>query len=180
MRQRRRNRNHLVSGLIGAAGVGLLVSAIFLGAKVSALNGQMERMSAENASLMEVSWEADGMRAEMESSLEAERLAAARASSEAETSEPETTQPPETEPPKWETLDGVAAGTVVTSRELDMDHLEKYFQAYEIKTEGAVYGRINGKSYRDNPDVALSDLRYLKVLHYNFNHELQEIGRAHV
>ena len=115
MRQsRRRNRNHLVSGLIGAAGVGLLVSAIFLGAKVSALNGQMERMSAENASLMEVSREADGMRAEMESSLEAERLAAARASSEAETSEPETTQPPETEPPKWETLDGVAAGTVVT------------------------------------------------------------------
>ena len=69
MRQRRRNRNHLVSGLIGAAGVGLLVSAIFLGAKVSALNGQMERMSAENASLMEVSWEADGMRVEMESSL---------------------------------------------------------------------------------------------------------------
>ena len=102
MRQsRRRNRNHLVSGLIGAAGVGLLVSAIFLGAKVSSLNGEMERMSAENASLMEVSREADGMRAEMESSLEAERLAAARASSEAETSEPETTQPPETESPKW-------------------------------------------------------------------------------
>ncbi len=159
MRQsRRRNRNHLVSGLIGAAGVGLLVSAIFLGAKVSSLNGEMERMSAENASLLDVSREADDMRAEMESSLEAERLAAARASSEAETAEPETTQPPE---------------TVVTSRELDMDHLEKYFQAYEIKTEGAVYGRINGKSYRDNPDVALSDLRYLKVLHYNFNHELQ-------
>lgn len=174
MRQsRRRNRNHLVSGLIGAAGVGLLVSAIFLGAKVSSLNGEMERMSAENASLLDVSREADDMRAEMESSLEAERLAAARASSEAETAKPETTQPPETEPPKWETLDGVAAGTVVTSRELDMDHLEKYFQAYEIKTEGAVYGRINGKSYRDNPDVALSDLRYLKVLHYNFNHELQ-------
>ena len=157
MRQsRRRNRNHLVSGLIGAAGVGLLVSAIFLGAKVSSLNGEMERMSAENASLLDVSREADDMRAEMEASLEAECLAAARASSEVETAEPETTQPPETEPPKWETLDGVAAGTVVTSRELDMDHLEKYFQAY-----------------RDNPDVALSDLRYLKVLHYNFNHELQ-------
>lgn len=174
MRQsRRRNQNNMVLGLIAAAGVGLLVCAVYLGAKAASLTGRIESLSAENASLREVSEAADGLRREIEAGLEAERPAASEAASQAETTVPETTPPPETEPPKWETLDGVAAGTVVTGRELDMKHLEKYFQSFEIKTEGAVYGRINGKSYRDNPDVALGDLRYLKVLHYNFNHELQ-------
>lgn len=72
-----------------------------------------------------------------------------------------------------ENLDGVEAGTVVSAEELDLSHLEKYFKAYEIKTAGAVYSRINGRSYRENPDVPLRDLRYLKVLHYNFDHERQ-------
>lgn len=78
-----------------------------------------------------------------------------------------------TEPQKLETLDGIASGTVVTEDELDTAHMEKYFKSFEIKTTGAVYSRINGRSYRENPDVALRDLRYLKVLHYNFNHEKQ-------
>ncbi len=174
MRQsRRKTQNNMILGLAAAAGAGLLVCAVFLGARVASLNTRMESLSAENASLQEVSREADGVRREIEASLEAASLASSEAALAAETTKAETTQPPETEPPKWETLDGVAAGTVVSSRELDMDHLEKYFQAYEIKTEGAVYGRINGKSYRDNQDVALSDLRYLKVLHYNFDHQLQ-------
>lgn len=96
------------------------------------------------------------------------------ASTEAETTVPETTEAPtEPEPQKIGTLDGVAAGTVVTADELDLSDLGKYFQAYEIKETGACYQRINGKSYRENPNVALSDLRYLKVLHYNFNHERQ-------
>lgn len=174
MRQsRRKTQNNMILGLAAAAGAGLLICAVFLGARVASLNTRMESLSAENASLQEVSREADGVRREIEASLEAASLASSEAALVAETTEAETAQPPETEPSKWETLDGVAAGTVVSSRELDMDHLEKYFQAYEIKTEGAVYGRINGKSYRDNPDVALSDLRYLKVLHYNFDHQLQ-------
>lgn len=96
-----------------------------------------------------------------------------------ETAEPEMTEPETTaapaEPEKLKTLDGVAAGTVVTEEELDTQNMGKYFQAFEIKETGASYQRINGKSYRENPNVALSDLRYLKVLHYNFNHE-QQVG----
>ena len=74
---------------------------------------------------------------------------------------------------KIETFDGVAAGTVYMAEELDIEHLRKYFQAFPIRTDGDVYSRINGKSYRDNPDIALEDLRYLKLLHYNFEHQFQ-------
>lgn len=84
-----------------------------------------------------------------------------------------TTVPIETEPVKLETLDGISAGTELSREELDFEDISKYFQAYEVKTTGASYQRINGKSYRENPDVSLSDLRYIKVLHYNFNHQLQ-------
>ncbi len=50
---------------------------------------------------------------------------------------------------------------------------EKFFKAYRIGRKGGVFARINGRSYRDNPNIALSDLRYLRMLHYNFDHEIQ-------
>lgn len=53
------------------------------------------------------------------------------------------------------------------------ENIDTYFQAYTIEREGEVFNRINGKSYRDNDNVALEDLRYLKLLHYNFDHEIQ-------
>lgn len=90
-----------------------------------------------------------------------------------ETTAPETTAPAETEPEKLQTLDGIAAGTEISKSELDTDNMSKYFQAFEIKTSGACYKRINGQSYQENPNVKLGDLRYLKVLHYNFNHQVQ-------
>ncbi len=68
----------------------------------------------------------------------------------------------------WETI---PAGTVLDVGEIDFNNLGQYFKAYEISDE--VLEFINGKSYRENPNVALTDLRYMKVLHYNFNHELQ-------
>lgn len=68
----------------------------------------------------------------------------------------------------WETI---PAGTVIDADNIDFDNLSQYFVAYEISDE--VFNYINGKSYQENPYVALSDLRYVKLLHYNFNHELQ-------
>lgn len=50
---------------------------------------------------------------------------------------------------------------------------ESYFMRYPIKEGDEVYERINGKSYRENDDIALEELRYLKLLHYNFEHEIQ-------
>ena len=37
----------------------------------------------------------------------------------------------------------------------------------------AIYNRIIGKSYQPNEDIALSELRYLKILHYNYDGEIQ-------
>lgn len=48
------------------------------------------------------------------------------------------------------------------------------FSAREIVEGDDVYNRIIGKSYVDNPNVALSDLRYLTISYYNFDHQVKE------
>lgn len=65
------------------------------------------------------------------------------------------------------------AGQVLKPEQIDFDFAEYYFRSYEIKEGDAVYQRIYGKSYVENPDIGLEDLRYLKLLHYNFDHEIQ-------
>ena len=49
-----------------------------------------------------------------------------------------------------------------------------YFCAEEIRPGDAVYDRINGCSYRENPNIDLSQLRYLTLLHIGFD------GKTHV
>ena len=68
----------------------------------------------------------------------------------------------------WPTIQ---AGTVLYAEDIDFNELSQYFVAYEIPLD--VFAFINGKSYQENAEVSLDDLRYLKVLHYNFEHELQ-------
>lgn len=63
------------------------------------------------------------------------------------------------------------AGSVIESSQINWEELSGYFCAYEIPDD--VYERINGKSYRENNNIGLSDLRYLKMLHYNFEHQIQ-------
>lgn len=60
-------------------------------------------------------------------------------------------------------ITGVAAG----------DDVSGYFTSESIAAGDAIYSRIYGKSYRENDYVSLDDLRYLTLLHYNFNHEVQ-------
>lgn len=50
---------------------------------------------------------------------------------------------------------------------------DSFFKAYEIQEGDEIYQRIIGKSYVENDDIALSDLRYLKMLHYNFEDEIR-------
>lgn len=63
------------------------------------------------------------------------------------------------------------AGTVIAKSAIDREGLERCFISCEI-TE-AVFQRIRGKSYQEGGETELSNLRYLKVLHYNFEHEIQ-------
>ena len=61
----------------------------------------------------------------------------------------------------------------IVDREMIQGIEDDYFTSSVIRNGDGVYQYINGRSYYDNPDVALSDLRYLKVLHYNFDHRIQ-------
>ena len=61
----------------------------------------------------------------------------------------------------------VLDATAVSGRE------DAMFAILEIHEGDAVFNRINGKSYRENPNIGLSDLRYLKMIHYNFEHQIQ-------
>ena len=54
----------------------------------------------------------------------------------------------------------------------EIENTETYFTASPITDE--LYERINGCSYVENDDIALEDLRYLRVLHIGFD------GEAHV
>lgn len=65
----------------------------------------------------------------------------------------------------------IPAGSVIEDSQINWENPGDYFCAYEIPDD--VYERINGKSYRENNNIGLDDLRYLKMLHYNFKHQIQ-------
>lgn len=62
---------------------------------------------------------------------------------------------------------------VVPLEQLELDNLSSFFVSAKIVEGDEVYSRINGKSYQKNDDISLEELRYLKVLHYNYDHEVQ-------
>lgn len=70
-------------------------------------------------------------------------------------------------------ISAYAAGTVLPATEIDNGNLPLYFTSNTINVGDSVYNRIYGKTYVENPHVALSDLRYLKMLHYNFDGNVQ-------
>lgn len=109
-----------------------------------------------------------------------EQQADAETDTTADTEETADTVPMETEPvqeapaPEANFLEGLTAsqpGDILESSQINMENLPLYFTAEEISEE--ILGRINGKSYRDNPNIGLDQLRYLKMLHYNFEHQIQ-------
>ena len=59
------------------------------------------------------------------------------------------------------------AGTVVTASQVEAYGEDRCFQVVDIPD--AVFARMNGKSYRDNPNIRRSDLRYLRVLHVDID-----------
>lgn len=187
---RRRKKPAIPWEQIIAAGIFfiLLLAVIVLSVKLTGRSSEMKKLLGENESMkQELAAESYADRqgqgdeaAGPDGIIESDGITGSEDTTESDqttkqdetTAAPETT-PAETEPQPLKTLDGVAAGTVVTSQDLDTSQMKLYFQAYEIKTTGHVYSRINGKSYQENSNVRLGDLRYLKVLHYNFDHERQ-------
>lgn len=87
-----------------------------------------------------------------------------------------TDEPTPTPTPVPEKLTGIknySAGTVISSDKIDRDNLSQYFTSQTIEEGDSVYNRIYGQSYVDNSNIGLDDLRYLKMLHVNFDGEYQ-------
>lgn len=66
---------------------------------------------------------------------------------------------------------GLLAGTIVEKEKLDPNRWSDYFMIEEISEE--IFGKINGKTYVENKHIGIEELRYLKVLHYNYDHQIQ-------
>ena len=69
-------------------------------------------------------------------------------------------------------IDELAIGQILDKFDV-IGSEDAYFKSYEIVQGDSVYNRINGRSYYDNPNIGLGDLRYLKMVHYNFDHQVQ-------
>ena len=54
----------------------------------------------------------------------------------------------------------------------EIENIDKYFTSSIIERDSEIFDRINGKSYRDNVDIALEDLRYLTIPYYNFEQQV--------
>ena len=118
----------------------------------------------------------------------AEKKAELETTEAAESVTPQTVQKPQAETPTESLEQNAMIHPPAGQAEVSLEMLEvgetvdasavaankdQYFRAYEITEGDAVYNRINGKSYYANDNIGLSDLRYIKLVHYNFEHNVQ-------
>ncbi|MBE6158170.1 MAG: M15 family metallopeptidase [Firmicutes bacterium] len=54
-----------------------------------------------------------------------------------------------------------------------LENSDRYFCGRCISIGDDIYNRIINKSYRVNDDISLSDLRYVQVMYYDYNHDIQ-------
>lgn len=68
-------------------------------------------------------------------------------------------------------LEQKEAGDVIERERIDWNALPQYFTAQKI--DDTLRNEMVGKSYSENEAISLEELRYIKVLHYNYKHEIQ-------
>lgn len=66
-----------------------------------------------------------------------------------------------------EKIKGLSAGAIVNVKELDEKAINSLFYSKEL--DQGIIDRITGKSYKEDCDVPYSDLRYIRVLHTDFD-----------
>jgi hypothetical protein len=69
-----------------------------------------------------------------------------------------------------ESLQALSAGTVIDAGHLGDDYLDVGF--YSESIDKALTSRIMGKSYKENTDITLEELRYVRLLHYGFDGQI--------
>ncbi|MBQ2639320.1 MAG: M15 family metallopeptidase [Bacilli bacterium] len=55
-----------------------------------------------------------------------------------------------------------------------LNDLNKYFNGRYIADSDEIYKRIFNKTYKKNPDISIEDLVYIKLMYYNYNHEIKQ------
>lgn len=74
---------------------------------------------------------------------------------------------------KYSSVIELKPGIVLSKEELDLVDITNFFMASPIIEGDEIYERIYGKSYRTNDDITLEELRYIKLLHYNYDGDIQ-------
>ena len=74
---------------------------------------------------------------------------------------------------KYSSVIELNPGEVFATEELELAELSNFFLAVPIVEGDEIYQRIYGKSYQINDDISLEELRYIKLLHYNYDGEIQ-------
>ena len=70
-------------------------------------------------------------------------------------------------------IESYSVGQIVEDNNVVGYNLDHFFKSFEITEGDEIYQRIVYQSYNPEGVVALSDLRYLKLLHYNFDGMIQ-------
>lgn len=74
---------------------------------------------------------------------------------------------------KYGTVADLNPGEVIPEENLELTEVSNFFLSFSIVEGDEIYHRIYGKSYQPNDDIKLEELRYVKLLHYNYNGEVQ-------
>ena len=152
------------------AGVAVIATAVTAVAAFASRDSEI--YTSDSASVPASLMETEAVTEPVQASVAVTAAVETEATSE-ETTTTETTTEETTTQGKLTSLDGYAPGDVISSSLIDDTNLWQYFSSSEITEGGSVYNRIYGQSYVENDYISLSDLRYLKMLHVNFDGEYQ-------
>ena len=169
--------------------VALILVSVMLGhsvIKANRLSAETEALKAEVEDLKEQLKKADEEKAAKEKAAkeqaakEQEKMNDAKA--QAVTAEPTPTETPVPTPTNTPTptpeayltdLSGVNPGEIIDDFLIDPYDIGKYFTSSMIVEGDEIFNRIIDRSFRYNDNIALSDLRYIKLLHRNYEGQTQ-------
>ena len=178
MSEKRKRRENIITALL-IAGMCIVVGGTIIFVVKYSRGDENKLLSAGMTEASSVSLESSELTVITSASSETTAASSSSETSEETTEETTTetteepTPTPEPEPEKLTSIRGYKAGTVLDRDQIDTDNLSQYFTSEEIEEGDSVYERIYGQSYVDNDNIDLSDLRYLKMLHVNFDGDYQ-------
>ncbi|MBR0378277.1 MAG: M15 family metallopeptidase [Lachnospiraceae bacterium] len=177
---KKKNIKHIIFALECVA---LILVAVMLGhsvIKANRLSAETEALKAEVEDLKEQLKKADEEKvAREEAAKEQEKKAAETQAVKAEPTLTQTPAPTPTETPTptpvvyLTDLSGVNPGEIIDDALIDPYDIGKYFTSSVIVEGDEIFNRIIDRSFRYNDNIALSDLRYIKLLHRNYEGQTQ-------